>query len=115
MVKQAQYPQGAILRRALRFYSPPPGCSDPEYIEGNGEESGRRNYPHTREGVLIRDIRGHEKSFTLDEHSFAALLGVFDRDINFTEPTEITEKYVPWVKELIRQYVPQALDVTVFN
>ncbi|GAW13449.1 hypothetical protein ANO14919_028350 [Xylariales sp. No.14919] len=103
------------LRRTLSFYSPPLDGSDPEYIEGTSEESGRRNYPNREESVLIRDMRGHHKSFTLDEHSFTVLPGVFDLNIDFTEPMEITERYLPWVDDLLRRNIPRVASVTTFN
>ncbi|KAK5625094.1 hypothetical protein RRF57_000810 [Xylaria bambusicola] len=115
MTDLVQRSQDTVLRRILCFYDPPLDGSDPEYVEGTGEESGRRNYPHRKERVSIMDIRGHENNFTLDEHSFAALPGIFDRDINFTVPTAITEKYLPWVQELILQHIPHSVSVTIFN
>ncbi|KAI0516903.1 hypothetical protein F5B22DRAFT_655223 [Xylaria bambusicola] len=115
MANPVQQPQGIALRRTLCFYSPPPDGSDPEYVEGASQEPGRRNYPHRKEKVLITDIRRHENSFTLDEHSFAALPEVFDQEINFTAPEEITEKYLPWVQKLIRKHIPYCVNVAIFN
>ncbi|KAI0532171.1 hypothetical protein GGR58DRAFT_523451 [Xylaria digitata] len=115
MIESTQPPEDTTLRRTLCFYSPPPDGSDPEYIEGTSEESGRRNYPHREESVLIMDIRGREESFTLDEHSFTVLPGVFGLNIDFTKPMEISARYLPWVNNLILQKVPRAVSVTIFN
>ncbi|KAI0968335.1 hypothetical protein F4678DRAFT_442755 [Xylaria arbuscula] len=114
MAKPAQ-PNCTAIRRTLCFYSPPPDDSEPEYIEGTSEVPGVRNYPHRKESVQITDIRGQEKNFTLDEYSFAALPGGFDQNIDFGAPTEITERYLPWVKDLLLQHVPRARSVTTFN
>ncbi|TGJ87782.1 hypothetical protein E0Z10_g949 [Xylaria hypoxylon] len=115
MTQSTQQPKNTTLRRTLCFYSPSPDGSDPEFIEGTGEEPGKRNYPHRKESVLITDIRGHEKSFTLDEHSFTVLPRGFDLDIDFTKPMEIAERYLPWVNDLILQKIPRATSVTIFN
>ncbi len=104
MAKPTQQLKHTALRRSLCFYSPPPDGSDPEYIEGTSEVPGRRNYLHQKESVLITDIRGHEKSFTLDEHSFTAPPRAFNLSIDFTEPTEMTRIYLPWVNDLILQH-----------
>ncbi|KAI1273549.1 hypothetical protein F5Y07DRAFT_411260 [Xylaria sp. FL0933] len=115
MTDSIEQPKHTALRRTLCFYSPPPDGSDPECIEGASDVPGRRNYPHREEVVRITDIRGHEKSFTLDEHSFTALPGVFDPKVDFSETAEITGKYLPWVKDVILQQVPHSVRVTVFN
>ncbi|KAI0433133.1 hypothetical protein F5Y09DRAFT_299734 [Xylaria sp. FL1042] len=115
MTNSSQQPKDTALCRTLCFYSAPPDGSDPEYIEGASEALGRRNYPHREESVWITDIRGHEESFTLDEHSFTALPGVFNLSIDFLKPADITEKYLPWVKDLILQQIPRSVRVTIFD
>ncbi|KAI3325395.1 hypothetical protein HD806DRAFT_521007 [Xylariaceae sp. AK1471] len=121
MAESTQHPQQflhlkeKILHRKLCFYSPPEDESDPEYIAETTEVPGRRNYPHREETVPIRDIRGHERDFTLDSHSFTALPNRFNLGIDFTKPEDITEKYLPWVKDLLFETLPGSQSVCIFD
>ncbi|KAI1397335.1 hypothetical protein F4819DRAFT_89204 [Hypoxylon fuscum] len=103
------------ITRTLCFYSSPPGGATPEYIAETGTTPGERNYPHERVLVSIRDIRGHEEDFTLDQHSFAALPALIPPHVNFEADDEIEARYLPWVKSLIMDSIPFAESTTIFD
>ncbi|KAI1114993.1 hypothetical protein F5Y14DRAFT_450613 [Nemania sp. NC0429] len=103
------------LRRTLCFYAPPAGGGTPEYIAETATVPGKRNYPHKKALVPITDIRGQEDSFTLDQHSFAALPGAFNLAIDFKNPIDIAEKYVPWVENFLVDFLPNATHAIVFD
>ncbi|KAI0156505.1 hypothetical protein GGR57DRAFT_501559 [Xylariaceae sp. FL1272] len=103
------------IYRTLFFYAPPAGGADPEYVAETTTIPGKRNYPHQKTLVPITDIRGHEESFTLDQHSFAALPGVFRLTIDFNDREAIIGAYLPWVKNLLVNYLPEAVHATVFD
>lgn len=103
------------IYRTLCFYTPPPDGAEPEYIAETTTAPGKRNYPHLKAVVPITDIRGQEATFTLDQHSFAALPGAFNLSIDFTNAREIVGAYLPWVKSFLTNLLPDAAHVTVFD
>ncbi|KAM6513479.1 hypothetical protein FALCPG4_015894 [Fusarium falciforme] len=113
--KEASQGSSQVLSRSLCFYSPPPNNASPEYIAESGSTPGQRNYPHSRVTVPISDIRGREQEFHLSQHSFAALPNAFSSHVDFTLPDDISHKYLPWVKDLLRQTVPRCTEVVVFD
>lgn len=92
--------------RELSFYSDPPGGFIPEYIAETSDTPGQRNYEHTRVVVPIIDIRGQEREFSLDYHSFQALPGVAPSSFDFSSEEQIRTHYLPWVQHLLQQHVP---------
>ncbi|KAI0200961.1 hypothetical protein F4808DRAFT_427383 [Astrocystis sublimbata] len=101
--------------RTLCFYAPPADGAGPEYIAETRTVPGKRNYPHQKAVVPITDIRGHEDSFTLDQHSFAALPGACSLAIDFRNAGDIVREYLPWLENFLVKFLPDAAHVTVFD
>ncbi|KAK2603563.1 hypothetical protein QQS21_004243 [Conoideocrella luteorostrata] len=103
------------LVRLLCFYTEPDSNVTPEYIEETSVSPGQRNYPHTKRLMPITDIRGLEAHFNLSEHSFCAVPRAFTSEINFELAADITEKYLPWVKQFIISHVQGSIKVVIFD
>lgn len=105
-----------LLARPLCFYTPPEDGSSPEYLAETPLHPGQRNYPHSRALMTISDIRGREEDFHLAKHSFAALPGAVDElMIDFEREEEVSQKYLPWVENLLMRQVPGAAKVVIFD
>ncbi|KAI1159328.1 hypothetical protein F5B18DRAFT_33278 [Nemania serpens] len=101
--------------RSVCFYAPPADGADPEYIAETTTIPGKRNYPHQKAVVPITDIRGQEDSFTLDQHSFAALPGAFSLAVDFNSARDIAGAYLPWLENFLVAFLPDAAHATVFD
>jgi hypothetical protein len=62
----------------------------------------------------VRNIRGHENIFTLDEHGFAFLKDICEFK-EWTDRKRVEEDYLPHIETLLQQNVDFADEVKIFD
>ena len=110
-------PRGSVTAE-LKFYASPADGSKPfNYPNGTDPPEGlpRRNFGDTDIAVTIKDIRGQESLFKLDDNAFETLKTGPSADIDFASDESIQHKYYPEVEELLLQKVPGAKRVFLFD
>ncbi|OCK79127.1 hypothetical protein K432DRAFT_76868 [Lepidopterella palustris CBS 459.81] len=110
-----QIPRGPVTA-SLSYYAPPADGSKPfNFVEPPPEGQPQRNYGESLRDVQIRDVRGRETDFTLDNNAFATISAVHSQEHDFTDDARIREVYYPEVEKLILDTVPGANRVVIFD
>jgi hypothetical protein len=111
-----QHPQGDVVA-PLNFYSPPEDGSAPYNLAGDVPPGAiPRNFGTLTKDVLIRDARGRESTFTLDNDAFQILLNQPpSSEPSFTDDASIQTHYYPEVEQLLLAHVPGATKVIIFD
>ncbi|KAL8960906.1 MAG: hypothetical protein Q9193_002459 [Seirophora villosa] len=115
-------PRGPVVAE-LQFYAPPADGSKPfNYPDGTPipQNLPKRNFGDADLPVTIKDIRGRESSFTLDDNAFTTVeaatgsSSVHD-DTDFTSEASIKANYYPAVERLLRDHLPAAQRIHLFD
>ncbi|AEO61757.1 hypothetical protein MYCTH_2312287 [Thermothelomyces thermophilus ATCC 42464] len=109
-------PRGDVVA-ALNFYSPPEDGSAPYNLAGDHPPGlPLRNFGSVAHDVLIRDIRGKESSFNLDNDAFQIIQNLPpSAEPSFTDDESIQKNYYPEVERLLLDTVPGAFKVVIFD
>ena len=108
-------PRGSVLAE-LKFFAPPADHSKPfNYPDEPPEGMPKRNFGDKDIAVNIKDIRGQESLFNIDENAFGTLKIGHSAEVDFTSDKSIKEIYYPEVEEVLLQNVPGAKRVYVFD
>lgn len=73
----------------------------------------KTNLVFERKDVEVKDIRGQEKDFRLDENGF--VYRTMDGFEDLIDKSEILERYLPAVEELLRKVVEGADRIFIFD
>ncbi len=108
-------PRGSVTAD-LKFYAPPPDGSKP-FIYPAEPPKGQvqRNFGDADTPVTIKDIRGQEYLYHLDDNAFATLKTGPSAENDFTSNESIIEKYYPEVEQLLLQNVTSAKRIFIFD
>jgi len=110
-------PQGPVTA-SLKFYDGPTDDSKPfNYPLGIEPPKGmpRRNFGGTDVSVSIKDIRGEEELYNIDDNAFATLKAGQSQGVDFGSSDSIKEKYYPEVEGILLKRFPDAKRVFVFD
>ncbi len=108
-------PRGSVTAD-LKFYAPPPDGSKPFNYPGEPPRGQvQRNFGDADTPVTIKDIRGQESLYNLDENAFATLKTGPSAENDFTSDESIIEKYYPEVEQLLLQNVASAKRIFIFD
>jgi len=66
--------------------------------------TGTKNHGHQKCQVTIRDIRGREDCFNVDDHSFAALQVPDLKSMDVSNDESIEAQYYPLIERVLRQH-----------
>lgn len=116
MEQSHSIPRGPV-NALLNFFSPPTTDTAPYAWDENHQKGVAlpTNFGTESHEVTIHDLRGREKYFNLNDHSFATLSGVQSEVKEFTDAESIKQEYYPEVKKLILDNVPGATRVFIFD
>ena len=110
-------PRGSVTAE-IKFYTPPSDNSKPfNYPYGTDPPEGqpRRNFGDVDIPVEIKDIRGREHLFNLDDNAFKALEIDSSTKTDFASEDSIKRNYYPEVEQLLVKNVPGAKRVLPFD
>ncbi|KAH3017042.1 hypothetical protein KXW60_007268 [Aspergillus fumigatus] len=104
----------------LTFYEPPADGSTPyNYVETPPAGVPPRNYGEKVHKVSLTDIRGHEADYTLDTHAFQVLQHIPTATtystFDFDSDAEVQRLYYPEVEQLLKQHIPGAQRIIIFD
>jgi hypothetical protein len=101
----------------LNYFDPPVDGSVPfNYVEAPPAGSPPRNFGDFDISVNIKDIRGNESSYNLDNDAFAAISNVPDSaEKDFTSDESIKKNYYPEVEKLLLENVPGSTKIILFD
>lgn len=113
--KTIEVPRGPT-KATLSFYAPPKDGSAPfNYVEDPPEGLPKNNYEYNPHEVDIKDIRGRESNFNLNDNAFAVVSGVYSQEKDFADDEHIKQVYYPEVERVILDNVPGANRVYLFD
>ena len=110
-------PRGSVTA-SLKFFDPPADGSKPfNYPLGTEPPEGqpRRNFGDADISVTIKDIRGQESLYNLDDNAFGTLKAGPSAGIDFTSDESIKEKYYPEVEQLLLEKFSSAKRIFIFD
>lgn len=108
-------PRGSV-KTALNFYAAPSDGSKPfNYVEQPPEGQPQRNFSDTEIEVTLKDIRGRESEFNVDDNAFATLTTGESAEKNFTDDASIKKNYYPEVEQLLLEHAPGAKRILLFD
>lgn len=114
-------PRGST-KATLTFFAPPADGAQPfNYAgayQGNPPEGmPQKNYGEDTQEVTIRDIRGRESEFDMNERGFGVVQGISSQMTNadFNDDEKIEKTYYPEIEKLILEQVPAAERVMIFD
>jgi len=108
-------PRGSVTAE-LKFYAPPVDGSKPwNYVEEPRDGSPKRNFGDSDIPVTIKDIRGQESLYSLDENAFTTLKTSPSAEKEFVSEGSIREKYFPEVERLLFENIPGAKRIFLFD
>ena len=118
--KSAYIPRGDT-EVTLNYFRPPEDGSIPFNQAGGNVDHPPAGQPQRNFGdydvkVPIKDIRGHESEYTLDDHAFMVVSDVPESaEKEFVDDESIKKNYYPEVEKLLLDYVPGSNRVFVFD
>ena len=113
--KSSYIPRGPVTV-SLQFYAPPADGSKPwNYVEQPPEGRPKRNFGDADTPVIIKDIRGQESLFSIDENAFTILKTSPSVEQDFLSEESIKENYFPEVEQLLMESVPGAKRILIFD
>ena len=109
-------PRGPVTAE-LKFYAAPTDGSKPfDYPNEPPAGLPKRNFGDADTAVTIKDIRGQESLYKIDDNAFEALkTGRPPTHIDFTSEASIKEKYYPEISRLLQEHIPGAKRVLPFD
>ncbi len=110
-------PRGSVTAN-LKFYAPPADGAKPFNYPGEIEPPKslpKRNFGDADIPVTIKDIRGQEFLFNLDDNAFCPLKTGPSAEVDFTSDESIKQIYYPELEKLLLQNVPGAKRVLPFD
>ncbi|EPS30141.1 hypothetical protein PDE_05091 [Penicillium oxalicum 114-2] len=116
--KDSKYVPRGPTSAELTFYAPPADNSTPfNYVESPPPGQPSHNYGENTQRVFLTDIRGNEHIFNLDKDSFQALQDVPSATTysTFDSDASIRQIYYPEVESLLRQHLPDAHKIILFD
>ena len=105
----------------LNYFMPPEDGSIPFNQAGDNVEhppagEPQRNYGDIDVKVPIKDIRGHESEYTLDEHAFMVVPNLPESaEKEFTDDESIKKNYYPEVEKVLLDHVPGSNKIFIFD
>jgi len=95
-------PSGDV-RANLNFYKPNADGAKPfNYVDTPPEGEPQRNFGDETHEVLIRDVRGREAEYNLDQDAFLVISGVApSKEESFVDDKSIEANYYPELEELL--------------
>ena len=113
---EASYiPRGPVTV-SLQFYAPPADGSKPwNYVVQPPEGRPKRNFGDADLPVTIKDIRGEESLYNVDDHAFAILKTGPSVEQDFTSDESIKENYFPEVEQLLMENLVGAKRIFIFD
>lgn len=114
--EHAPNPHGPVDATLYFFEAPKDGSAPYNYVEPQPEGTPQRNFGAEEHQVQIKDIRGHEKEYSLEVNSIAALQGYpHNEKIDWNDEASIEKHYYPEVERILLENVPGAQKVTIFD
>ncbi|KAL7933519.1 hypothetical protein V8C35DRAFT_304639 [Trichoderma chlorosporum] len=110
-------PRGDVTA-TLNFYTAPADGAEPYNLVGDDHPKhlALRNYGDDLHDVVIHDIRGNEAGFSLDRDAFQLVQGVpQSAEQDFVDDASIQKNYYPEVERLLRDKVPGADSIYIFD
>lgn len=109
-------PRGPVTA-TLNYFNPPVDGTKPYYhVDTPPQGVPQRNFDDVTVETLIHDIRGAESQYTLDKDAFKVILDVPDSaETDFLDDESINAKYYPEVTKLLRENIPGASRVFIFD
>ena len=108
-------PRGPVVAE-LKFYDPPADGAKPfNYPDEPPKGTPKRNFGDADIAVNIKDIRGQESAFNIDENAFSTLKVGHSVAVDFNSAESIKERYFPEVEEILLKHVPGAKRVYIFD
>jgi hypothetical protein len=116
MAISSQVPRGPVTA-TLNYFSPPADGSAPfNYVEDPPEGQPQRNFDAEPHDVTIRDARGQEASFNLDNDAFAIIQNLPpSAEKEFVSDESIQKNYYPELEKLLLENVPGSTKVVFFD
>jgi hypothetical protein len=116
MAITSHIPSGTVTAH-LHFFQPPAdGVAPFQYVDSPPEGQPQRNFGFDTHAVPIRDARGQELSFNLDNDAFVIIQGVPpSAEKDFTDDDSIQANYYPELEELLLKHVPGSTKVIFFD
>ena len=114
--KPSAVPQGPVAAK-LSFFQPPADGSKPWNFVQEPKEGPQRNFGAEEHEITIKDLRGRETGFTLDDNAFIALQNV-QSAMNYPEwesDETIRRVYYPEVEKLLLAELPGANRIELFD
>ncbi|EME83022.1 uncharacterized protein MYCFIDRAFT_211221 [Pseudocercospora fijiensis CIRAD86] len=115
-------PPRGETKATLTFFAPPADGAQPYNYAGAYQKnppSGmpQRNYGQDAQEVTIRDIRGRESEFDMNESGFGVVQNISSvmRNADFNSDEKIEKAYYPEIEKLILENVPGAERVFIFD
>lgn len=110
-----QIPRGPVTS-TLSFYQAPVDGSKPfNYVEAPPAGQPKNNFGENLQPVTIKDLRGNESNFTLDNNAFATVSNIHSEERDFTDDSQIKEIYYPEVEKLLLDNLPGSHRVLLFD
>ncbi|MCJ1441556.1 MAG: hypothetical protein MMC23_002045 [Stictis urceolatum] len=106
------------IKASIQFYDPPVDGAKPfNYPLGTEPPEGhpRRNFGDANIDVTIKDIRGQESLFSLDDNAFTTSKGGLSQDVDFTSEESIKTKYYEEVEATLHKLLPEAKRIFLFD
>ncbi|KJZ75819.1 hypothetical protein HIM_04643 [Hirsutella minnesotensis 3608] len=110
-------PRGDVVA-TLHYYGPPldEGALPFTHVGTPPAGEPQRNYSDAAHETLVRDVRGREPHFTLDNDAFQVMAGVPpSRETAFVEDESIWQNYYPEVERLLLDAIPGSSRVYIFD
>ncbi|KAM5437802.1 hypothetical protein MferCBS31731_005306 [Microsporum ferrugineum] len=109
-------PRGDVEASMQFFDYPEDGSAPFNLMEGHLKSGTKPNYPLNFHKISITDIRGHESEYLLERDGFQGIPNVPSAaDPSFTDEENIKSVWYPEVEEFVRNLIPDAKRVFVFN
>jgi len=110
-------PRGPVTA-SLKFFDGPSDGSKPfNYPLGTEPPEGmpRRNFGDSDLLVTVKDIRGDEARYNIDDNAFTTLRAGLSPGVDFGSSDSIKEKYYPEVEATLLERFPEANRVFIFD